>query len=240
MRLIVAQRLVTISRREAMLRSMRRVALAAAALFPLLSWAAHSWSVAFAGLVATGVLLVLIWSDATQGIEEVTGLRPATQHKLWKRYRTDLSFAMSVRVALSDDGLQRALDEIARSVEQRAAALRRYLDAGIARGPVPREFLHVVIEARDGRGRARRPLLRVVHESQVGAAGGSAAGASRFARRGAAATSGNAVRERAMPRAEQQIRRIARLRQTADRLARRLAAAHPAGPSSFMAPFSEA
>ena len=131
MRVVEAQQIVAISYRLSALRSMR--ALAGAGLLVLIgiAFARHSWLAAVTGVALAGVISVLVSNDATDRVARITGMSRAAQASLWSRYRKDAAFAVRVKVALANDGLSRALDEITRSLngESTAGNIKQTLQA---------------------------------------------------------------------------------------------------------------
>jgi hypothetical protein len=121
MRVAEAQQLVAIAYRQAMLKSVRRVIVAALVALPLAALVRPSWVLALVGLLAAVGLSMFLVSDAASKVRRITGLPEPVQSKLWHRFRTDAPFALRVKVALANDGLSRALDEITRSINARDA-----------------------------------------------------------------------------------------------------------------------
>jgi len=206
MSVIVAQQLVAIAYREAMLRSVRRAAGMGLLVVAMVAYAVHSCGPILAGVAVTWILSLVASRDTAARIRRITGMTHTAQTKLWRRYRTDVRFAMAARVVLASDGLPRALDEISRSFERRAAVLERHLHQGIRAEQALGECVHVLFDAEAvdeerilPAGRSRRRRLR------PGPAGGRSGGA-------------------AARLAKHQEREIARLQHLVHRLVRRLEA----------------
>jgi len=121
MQVAEAQQLVAIAYRQATLKWVMRIAGLGAVVLPVAAFATHSWIVAVTGAVVAAAVLLFISTDASSRVKRITGLPQAVQSRLWKRYRTDAPYAMRVKVALANDGLSRALDEITRSLNTRDA-----------------------------------------------------------------------------------------------------------------------
>ena len=121
MQVAEAQQLVAIAYRQATLKWVMRIAGLGAVVLPVAAFATHSWIVAVTGAVVAAAVLLFISTDASSRVKRITGLPQPVQSRLWKRYRTDAPYAMRVKVALANDGLSRALDEITRSLNTRDA-----------------------------------------------------------------------------------------------------------------------
>ena len=109
MQVAIAKQVATIAYREASLRLAQRTAAAGMLVGVGLACAVQSWALAVVALAASVGMVFLVTRDAIRRITRRTGLSPAEQAAIWKRYRSDVTYGVDARVALANDGLARAL-----------------------------------------------------------------------------------------------------------------------------------
>jgi|SRR5579871_3418638 len=116
MRVVEAQEIVAVAYRLATQKAVRCVAGIGVVMFGITTFVQHRWVFGVCALLLSCAAGLLMSKDARRRVTRITGLSDMAQEGVWTRFRRDRSYAMRVKVAIANDGLPRALDEITRSL----------------------------------------------------------------------------------------------------------------------------